>query len=404
MALESWPGMTRLAAGPSDSLHVFQKITQIPKLTERKIVLLATATITDDNIFANGLFQNVFFLLKMFDAMGMLPILIVNDKPKSLDKIPEVLRSCRIMCVEDLIKQPIPIAAYIEIGMSIDLVMRKFLNMIGSRTYKLYLGNILNIDIETPIFYPAMNFAHHVVGEIQDVWVSPHYGQHAQYACAINGIDPASTTSKIAPYIWDSCVLTDDGKRNITWRPRKDDEQETFVIMEPNISFQKSCIVPLVILEKWFRNHPDWKGRVVVVNGERAAQVNYFRDNILNQLDIYKAGRVQLIGRMDIISTLTKYPSATFLCHQVNNEFNYMVLELLWAGFPVLHNSAAWGEFGYYYKGSDIEEGAALLEKIQTSHSELLEIYKSHARILAWRHSPYNPDVHRAWKSLLNIS
>jgi hypothetical protein len=404
MALESWPGMTRLAAGPTDSLHVFQKITQVPKLTERKIVLLATATITDDNIFANGLFQNVFFLLKMFDAMGMLPILIVNDKPKSLDKIPEVLRSCRIMCVEDLIKQPVPVAAYIEIGMSIDLVMRKFLNMIGSRTYKLYLGNILNIDIETPIFYPAMNFAHHVVGEIQDVWVSPHYGQHAQYACAINGIDPASPSSKIAPYIWDSCVLTDDGKRNITWRPRKEDEQETFVIMEPNISFQKSCIVPLIILEKWFRNHPDWKGRVVVVNGERAAQVNYFRDNILSQLDIYKAGRVQLIGRMDIISTLTKYPSATFLCHQINNEFNYMVLELLWAGFPVLHNSAAWGEFGYYYKGSDIEEGAALLEKIQTSHSELLEIYKSHARILAWRHSPYNPDVHRAWKSLLNIS
>ena len=403
MALDTWPGMTRLAAGPTDSLHCFQKMTHVPKLTERKIVLLATATITDDNIFANGLFQNVFFLLKMFDAMGMLPILIVNDKPKTLDKIPEVLRTCRIMSVEDLIKQPIPVAAYIEIGMSIDLVMRKFLNMIGSRTYKLYLGNILNIDIETPIFYPGMNFAHHVVGEIQDIWVSPHYGQHAEYACAINGIDPASPSCKIAPYIWDSCVLTDDGKRNITWRPRKADEEETIVIMEPNISFQKSCIVPLVILEQWFRAHPDWKGNVIVVNGERAAQVNYFRDNLLNQLDIYKAGRIQLIGRMDIISVLTKYPSATFLCHQINNEFNYMALELLWSGFPVLHNSAAWSEFGYYYKGSNIVEGAELLETIRTSHSELLEVYKSHARTLAWKHSPYNPDVHRAWKTLLNV-
>jgi len=403
MALDTWPGMTRLAAGPTDSLHCFQKMTHVPKLTERKIVLLATATITDDNIFANGLFQNVFFLLKMFDAMGMLPILIVNDKPKSLDKIPEVLRTCRIMSVEDLIKQPIPVAAYIEIGMSIDLVMRKFLNMIGSRTYKLYLGNILNIDIETPIFYPGMNFAHHVVGEIQDIWVSPHYGQHAEYACAINGIDPASPSCKIAPYIWDPCVLTDDGKRNITWRPRKADEEETIVIMEPNISFQKSCIVPLVILEQWFRAHPDWKGNVIVVNGERAAQVNYFRDNLLNQLDIYKAGRIQLIGRMDIISVLTKYPSATFLCHQINNEFNYMALELLWSGFPVLHNSAAWSEFGYYYKGSNIVEGAELLETIRTSHSELLEVYRSHARTLAWKHSPYNPDVHRAWKTLLNV-
>lgn len=403
MALESWPGMTRLAKGPTDSLSVFQKIQETPKLTERKIILLATAAITDDNIFSNGLFQNVFFFLKMFEAMGYLPILIVNEKPKSLDKIPEVLRSCRILCVEDLIKQPIPVAAYIEIGMSIDIIMRKFLNMIGCRTYKLYLGNILNIDIETPIFYPGMNFAHHVVGEIQDVWVSPHYDQHAEYARAINGIDPASTAPRIAPYVWDSCVLTDDGKRNLTWRPKKDDETDTFVIMEPNISFQKSCVLPLVILDKWYRANPTWKGKVVVVNGERAFQVPYFRENILNKLDIYKAGHVQIVGRMDILSVLKSYPSATFLCHQFNNEFNYMVLELLWAGFPVVHNSAAWGEFGYYYKGSDIEAAVNRIELIRSRHAEMLEVYKSHARTLAWRHSPYNPDVHRAWKSLLNV-
>lgn len=403
MALDTWPGMTRLGKGPTDSLTVFKNIREIPNLLERKVILLATATITDDNIFANGLFQNVFFLLKMFDAMGYLPILVVNDKPKTLEKIPEVLRTCRIMCVEDLIKQPIPIAAYIEIGMSIDIVIRKFLNMIGCKTYKLYLGNILNIDIETPIFYPGMNFAHHVVGEMKDIWVSPHYEQHSEYARAINGIDPASETNRIAPYIWDSCVLTDDGKRNLVWRPKKADEQDTFVIMEPNISFQKSCIIPLMILESWYRNHRDWKGQIIVVNGERAGQVPYFKENILQQLDIYKAGFVKLVGRMDILNTLKTYPSATFLCHQINNEFNYMVLELLWAGFPVLHNSKAWNEFGYYYKGSNIQDGALMIEKVKSSHQELLEVYKSHSRTLAWRHSPYNPDVQRAWKTLLNI-
>jgi adenine-specific DNA glycosylase len=69
----------------------------------------------------------------------------------------------------------------------------------------------------------------------------------------------------------------------------------------------------------------------------------------------------------------------------------------------VLFRSAAWSEFGYYYKGSNIVEGAELLETIRTSHSELLEVYKSHARTLAWKHSPYNPDVHRSWKTLLNV-
>ena len=400
---EEWPGMTRLAASPSDSLHIFQSMVNIKNIFDRKIVLLATATITDENIFNNGLFQNVFFLLRMFEAMGLLPILVVNEKPKSLEKIPEVLRSCRVICVEDLVRQPIPVAAYIEIGMSIDQMMRKYLKMIGSKVYKLYLGNILNIDVETPIFYPHMNFAHHVIGEIHDIWVSPHYGQHTQYASQLNHVDPLSPATKIAPYVWDSAVLTDDGKRHIQWRPRRADEEEVFVIMEPNISFQKTALIPLMILETWFRKHPDWKGKVVLINGDRIIQIPFFKNVIYEQLDLVKANRIQITGRLDIVTVLKTFPNATFLCHQVNNEFNYMVLELLWSGFPVLHNSRAWAEFGYYYQASDIQEGASIIEEVRTKHQDRIEAYKSHAKTLAWKHSPYNPDVHRAWKDLLAI-
>lgn len=404
MSLLEWPGMTRLGKGPCDDLHTLQKITDTPKLFERKIILLATATITDENIFCNGLFQNVFFLFRMFDAMGFLPILVVNDKPKSLDKIPEILHGVRIVCVEDLVKQPLPIAAYIEIGMSIDHTIRKFLKMIGSKTCKLYLGNILNIDTETPVFYPGMNFAHHVVGEIQDVWVSPHYGQHAEYACVLNDVDPTGPGEKIAPYVWDSAILTMDGTRNLVWKRPPADEKDVFVIMEPNISFQKTSLIPLMILETWFRAHPTWSGKVVIVNGERITTLPYFRENILETLDLWKSDRVEIRGRMDMISILREFPSATFLCHQVNNEFNYMLLELLWSGFPVIHNASAWSEFGYSYTGSNLKQGASLIDAVRQQHHDRLEIYKSHARILAWRHSPYNPEVHRAWLKVLNLS
>jgi hypothetical protein len=30
-----------------------------------------------------------------------------------------------------------------------------------------------------------------------------------------------------------------------------------------------------------------------------------------------------------------------------------------------------------------------------------LETYRSHARSLLWTHSPYNPDVQKAWTQLL---
>jgi len=399
-----WPGMTRLdTKSASDSIQTFQPMVKLPKLIERKIILLATAAITEDNLFLNGLFQNVFFLLRMFDSMGFLPIFIVNEKPKNLEKIPEIIRNCRILSVEDLVKQPIPIFAYIEIGMSIDIMVRKFLKMVGAKIYKLYLGNIINIDVETPVFYPGMNFAHHVIGEIDGVWVSPHYGQHSQYAIALNQLDPRSSTTRTAPYVWDPAVLTDDGRRSLQWHPTQPGETEAFVIMEPNISFQKTALIPLMILEKWFRANPTWDGQVVVVNGERLLQVPFFKESVLANMDLFKQGRINMLGRLDILTTLKSFPNATFVCHQINNEYNYMTLELLWAGFPVLHNAQVWRDFGYSYTGSDLSEAGALIDQIRAHHKDRLEAYKGHARALAWRHSPYNPDIHRAWKEVLRV-
>ena len=60
---------------------------------DRKIILLSTATITEENIYSNGLFQNVFVFYRMFDAMGYAPILLISDKPKSVQGIPEMMRN-----------------------------------------------------------------------------------------------------------------------------------------------------------------------------------------------------------------------------------------------------------------------------------------------------------------------
>jgi hypothetical protein len=395
-----YPGMTRMGSVNVQPSKPIKDIGQIPSLVERPVVLLATATITDENIFANGLFQNVYILYKLFDAAGWTPILTVNDKPKSLDKIPEVLRTSRVVSVEDLVKQPLPVKAYIEIGMSIDPNVRRFLRMIGAKIYKLYLGNILNIDIETPVFYPAMNFSHHVIGEIDSVFVSPHYGQHAEYAQALNHVDPTKDP-KIAPYVWDPCILTNEGKRSVTWRPRRPDEKETFVIMEPNISFQKTAFFSIMALEGWYRNHKDWNGQVVIVNGERLLSIPFFRDSILPTLDLFKDNKVVILGRRDMHTMMTEYPSAIFCLHQWNNEYNYMTLELLHAGFPVLHNAQSWASYGYSYVGNSISSFHSRLDFVRQRHAELLETYRSHARALLWTHSPYNPEVQNAWISLL---
>ena len=56
------PGMTRMGNEPAADLKPYKEIKDLAPLVQRPIVLLATATITDDNIFSNGLFQNIYFL------------------------------------------------------------------------------------------------------------------------------------------------------------------------------------------------------------------------------------------------------------------------------------------------------------------------------------------------------
>ena len=42
-------------------------------------VLLTTVKISDDHIWANGLFQNIYILYKMMETLGYEPILMVDN-------------------------------------------------------------------------------------------------------------------------------------------------------------------------------------------------------------------------------------------------------------------------------------------------------------------------------------
>lgn len=398
--LESLPGMTRCSPVPCASLIPEIRMDSLRSLPERPIVLLATANIDTNNISNNGLFQNVFFIYKLFESIGWLPVLFVNEKSKDIEKVPEILRQCRFMVIDDIMKQPVKLRLFIEIGMSMGENVRSYIGVLGAKIVKLYLGNILNIDIETPIFTPSVNFSHHVVGKIDEIWTSAHYGQHMQYCAAINKL-PADTC-KIAPYVWDSHVLMNGETKPKLWRVKKTGEETTFIIMEPNISIQKNSLIPLLIAEKFHMVFPKENIKVVIVNGERLRLSPHFENNILPYLDLYKEGRIVFDPRRNMKYIQSTYPHGIPIVHHINNEFNYMTLEYLYAGFPVLHNCTTWKDFGYYYPENDIRKGVVSALYAIRQHADSLETYMSHAKTLLWRHSPYNPEIQAAWIKLLD--
>jgi hypothetical protein len=359
----------------------------------RKRLFLTTVRIPDEQLWANGLFQNIYILYKLFETIGYEPYLLVDSMDNNKDaKVHEMFR---LLDFKTYIQAPFPVFAYLEFGMSCDPAIRKFFRNIGALVAKTYLGNILNIDTETITFYRNVNFSHHVAGETDEIWVSPHYDFHAEYAGCINGI---CGKTRIAPYVWDPIFIKD---MKDTWTPTKD-RAKKFAIMEPNISFQKNAFVSILALEAFYRKHPDRVQEAIVVNGQRMKDIPYFVNSVLPNLKIYADGKLQLMPRAHMFNFARVYKDAIILQHQVNNEYNYSFLEWLYMGFPVIHNHRRLSAFGYSYEGNDFDAAAARIEHVIDYHEQNTEAYRAQAAQLLWRFSIYNPENQRAWDALAN--
>jgi hypothetical protein len=358
----------------------------------RKRIFLTTVRIPDEQIWANGLFQNIYILYKLFEVLGYEPYLLVDSLENN--KEAKIHDRFRMLDFKTYIQNPFPVLAYLEFGMSCDPMIRKFFRNTGAKAVKTYLGNILNIDIETMTFYRSVNFSHHVAGELDEIWVSPHYDFHAEYAGSINGL---CGRTRIAPYVWDPYFVQHLGE---LYTPCTNYAKK-FVIMEPNISFQKNSLVSILAMEAFYRRFPTRVDQVVVVNGQKMKDVPYFQQSILPFLSIARDGKLQLMPRAHMINLAQVFKDAIVLQHQVNNEYNYSFLEWMHMGFPVVHNCGRFAEFGYYYPQNDFEAAAECVNQVILHHETNKESYKAHAKQLLWRFSIYNPENLESWNKLL---
>jgi len=393
--MEYLPGNTIL---PSEEYEKYN-LTSLDLSLERKAIILATNDVNDQTLFINGLTQNIVVLYHLFESMGYKCFLLQSQNNNGAEKR-QFIRSYRVITAQEIIHKPIPIRAFIEVGMSIDAPTRSYLHSIGATIAKLYLGNILNIDIETVQCYNNMFFNHHLVGDIDEIWTSPHYNQHVDYAAIINRTD--MNNSRVVPYVWDSCFITQYGtKEMFEWVAPEKWQFMDFVMMDPNISFQKCSFYSLLLIEAFSKQFPEWRGKVHIINGDRLQISSNALNIFLPSLSMYKNNRIVLYPRKKIHDILKEHRSACFITHQWNNDYNYMTLELLYCNYPILHNSEGWSEYGYYYSIDKWQKAIQTMYNAVKNHTDNLNIYKTHAANLIWKHSVHNPLIQERWKKII---
>jgi hypothetical protein len=171
--------------------------------------------------------------------------------------------------------------------------------------------------------------------------------------------------------------------------------------MEPNISFQKNCLIPILALEAYYRKYPERVEQIIVVNGEKFKNTPWFMENIASTLQIMKDNKLQLMPRAHMKNAAQAFKHAIIIQHQVNNEYNYSLLEWLTMGFPVVHNVSRLKSYGYYYEGNDFYGVTDLLTEITSKHQQSQAAYETKTKQLLWNFSIHNPSNIQGWKELV---
>jgi hypothetical protein len=157
----------------------------------------------------------------------------------------------------------------------------------------------------------------------------------------------------------------------------------------------KSFHIPLLVAEAAYRQEPDQIRRMMLFCSEHLKGRGHFESYVANQA-IGKAGKVTAEARHGVVAMLGREVDAV-ITHQWQNSLNYLFWDVLWLGYPLIHNSGDVGFGGYRYESfNPLDGGDQLLEAIK-GHNGPREADTE----AVWRHHIDNPDNQRGYHELL---
>lgn len=196
------------------------------------------------------------------------------------------------------------------------------------------------------------------------VWISPHIYEHNKSFFEVVTDSPAS----IGPYIWTDRFINEHAKgykerhgKEATYEPSGKKEKRISVF-EPNIGYEKTCVLPVVALEKLYNKHPDLIEFVNIFGSDNIKNKKIFVE-FASSLNINKGKKLFFEARYPIVWSLNAHTDI-MLAHQHDLSLNYAYFDAAWLGFPVVHNAHMVKDLGFYYPEWDGEKAAAKLKDV----------------------------------------
>jgi len=298
--------------------------------------------------YGSGLSQNLKFLYDLLELLGHEVSFVVNtDQWTTLN---HGNATYRVTTRESVFNQTSRLDVLVEAGMNLnELECTQLRDSLGVKVVSLRYGHVFYMDVEG--IFTAENLPANLHTARPDmVWTSPHFSGTLSYLSTLY-----DAPARVSPYIWEPDFV--ETRLHHVGRV----EKPSIYVMEPNISVLKNALIPMAVLENVFRSAPDSFDKGYILNSMHFYQKELFLTNIAARFSSLQGGNEKVyFSPRDSFSNVFKRPDI-LLGHQHECELNYLYNEALYTGVPLVHNSPAYKDLGYYYHENNVEEGAESL-------------------------------------------
>lgn len=353
---------------------------------------ISVITHTGQNIWQNGLGQNVIFLAELFQRLPFVQSVVlidVGDQGVMPAQVDLGARNLRLMRAHEASDE---VDVIVEMGGALDI---EWLDLMRARGKKVvfyccgqpYVGlaepAIFTKPTHAPrpdrcdevwhlpkdaAFAPMMRLLHRCdVYEAPFIW-HPQFVQQRVREVEALGMHYGYRAGATAAEAVDAVKARSDGVRRGL----------RVAIFEPNISVVKTSSIPMLVCDEAYRAERGLVEAMHVLNTLHLKDhptMLYFA----NSLDLVREHKATFHGRHDIVGFMVQHADA-IVAHQWQNEQNYSYLDALYGDYPLIHNSLWLKEAGYYYPGFDARLGAAQLQRAAAQHGEGLADYRARSQ------------------------
>lgn len=344
------------------------------------------------NIWANGTIQNVLFLYRLLELSPRIgKVVLINGGdadtiPANL--LPESFQPQMGRLHEVVADLDVVIDFHVQLTPEQVQLARQH----GCKLVQYKSGNVYVMDVENAIFNLKRPNSLNRGVQYDATWTLPHHA----HTCKSYLETLYRTPVTVMPFLWEPIFLdwalqkTGIGERFFYRAESAGREKKRVAVFEPNFNIVKTCHYPILVCEEAYRARPELFSNIYINNIEHMrSQPNFV--HFTHYLDIVQNKVASFEGRYDTPFFMANHADLV-VTHNWENQLNNLYFDVLYGGYPLIHNSEMLGDVGYFYEPFNAQDGGRALISALTQHDQNLQEYEARSQRLFQKLSVSHPE------------